>query len=572
MGTVSAAVRCLRARSGPAAWSASIVLARGEPNSRASGLKGVGMHEQKLSRRKLIKGAAALGAVSVAAACTPPTTSTPSASATVRSSPTTAPDREIILAYTADLNTMDPALIRGPNEQENALNMYNGLVRYAFNATSVQVEADLAQKWEVSPDGKTWTFTLRQGVQFHKDFGELTSDDVVFHYKRLMDPKTGSQAISDLAPVASVEAPDKYTVRFNMKAPYQNFLEAAVAWRWCMIPSRKAVEQYGADYPNNPIGTGAYVFQSRVPRQEIRWTANQKYWRGAPGIARIKMVVIPEESVGALALRRGEVHAMKVQSPAVYRTLKGDAAVQVAADPAMSWLGCFFNLEKKPFDNIKFRQALATAIDRTAMVTALEGTAVAGYSVIPPAAFGHTTDVPKWEGGATRAKQLLTEAGYPSGGVSFDISVRAEHVAYMEVAAEQWRQIGVTANIKLMESGAFASLVNAPEHNYQVVVGGIGRPTAEQQLVQFNSRSPRLNNYATYKSAQVDTIIDQLAVELDTNKRRTLLADFQKQVANDVPALVMLNQLNIVGYHSSVKGFTRNFVNHILLVEQMALT
>ena len=531
------------------------------------------MHEPKISRRKLFKGAAALGAVSVAAACAPTAgTGTTASPATALPSPTTAPDREMILAYTADLNTMDPALIRGPNEQENALNMYNGLVRYAFNAPNVQVEPDLATKWDISPDGKTWTFTLRQGVQFHKDFGELTSDDVVFHYKRLMDPKTGSQAISDLGPIASVEAPDKYTVRFTMKAPYQNFLEAVVAWRWAMIPSRKAVEQYGADYANNPIGTGAYIYQSRIPRQEIRWTANAKYWRGAPGIARIKLVVVPEESVGALALRRGEVHAMKVQTPAVYRSLKGDAAVQLAGDPAMSWLGCFFNLEKKPFDNPKFRQALATAIDRTAMVTALEGTANPGYSVVPPAAFAFTTDVPKWEGGIAKAKTLLAEAGYPNGGVSFDVALRAEHQAYMEVAADQWRQIGVTANIKLMESGAFATLVSAPEHNYQVVVGGIGRPTAEQQLVQFNSRSPRLNNYATYKNPAVDTIIDQLATELDTNKRKTLLGDFQKTIANDVPALVMLNQLNVVGYHSSVKGFAKNYVNHILLVEQMALT
>jgi peptide/nickel transport system substrate-binding protein len=530
------------------------------------------MHQQKISRRKLFKGAAALGAVSVAAACAPTTTTgTPSVSAAV-ASPTTAPDREIILGYTADLNTMDPALIRGPNEQENALNMYNGLVRYAFNASTVQVEPDLATKWDVSPDGKTWTFTLRQGVQFHKDFGELTSDDVVFHYRRLQDPKTGSQGISDLTNVAAIDAPDRYTVRFTMKTPYQNFLEAVVAWRWAMIPSRKAVEQYGADYANNPIGTGAYVYQSRVPRQEIRWTANAKYWRGAPGIARIKLVVIPEESVGALALRRGEIHAMKVQTPAVYRTLKGDASVQLAGDPAMSWLGCFFNLEKKPFDNIKFRQALATAVDRNAMVTAVEGTANPGYSVIPPAAFGFVTDVQKWEGGTAKAKQLLAEAGYPNGGVSFDVNLRAEHMAYMEVAADQWRQIGVTANLKLMESGAFATLVSAPEHNYNVVVGGIGRPTAEQQLVQFNSRSPRLNNYATYKSAQVDTIIDQLASELDPNRRKTLLGDFQRTVANDLPALVMLNQLNVVGYHSSVKGYAKNFVNHILLVEKMALT
>src|SRR5207248_1317022 len=159
---------------------------------------------------------------------------------------------------------------------------------------------------------------------------------------------------------------------------------------------------------SKPIGTGAYVFESRIPRQEVRWSLNTKYFRPRPQISRIKLVVIPDESTGALALRKGDVHAQKVQDPGVFRSLRGDAYVQVAAD--------------------------------------------------------------------------------------------------------QWRQIGVTAKIRVIESGAFAALASAPEHNFQAIAGGIGRPTSEQQLVQFNSRSPRLNNYATYKNEKVDGIIDQLAL------------------------------------------------------------
>jgi dipeptide transport system substrate-binding protein len=466
---------------------------------------------------------------------------------------------------------MDPALIRGPNEHENALHMYNGLVRYAPDAPNVQVEPDLAQSWDVSPDGKVWTFKLRQGVQFHKEFGEFTSDDVVFHFSRLRDPAVGSQAVSDLANVASVDAPDKYTVQFTMKAPYQNFLEAVLAWRWALIPSRKAVEKHGADYPNNPIGTGAYQFESRTPRQEIRWTLNPSYFRKVASVSKIKMSVIPEESAAGLALRSGQVHAMKVQDPAVFRSLGSDSNVQLAADPAMSWLGLFFNTEVKPLDDVRVRQALANAIDRKAMVGAMDNMAVPAYSVVPPAALGYTTDVPQHDGGIAKAKQLLLDAGYATG-FSIDVTTRQEHQAYCQVAADQWRQIGVTASIKLLESGAFAALASAPEHNYMAIAGGIGRPTAEQQLVQFNSRSPRLNNYAGYKNPKVDAIIDQLAVELDQNKRKALLGDFQRIVAEDVPALVMLNQFNVVGYHKTVKNYARNFVNHLIIAEQLTIS
>src|SRR5688572_25871877 len=105
------------------------------------------MTTRRVTRRQVLKGAAALGAVSVAAACAP--TATGPAGATQGAALTTPPDREIVLAYTADLDTLDPALIRGPNEHENALHMYNGLVRYAYNANSVQVEPDLAESWQV---------------------------------------------------------------------------------------------------------------------------------------------------------------------------------------------------------------------------------------------------------------------------------------------------------------------------------------------------------------------------------------------------------------------------------------
>ena len=524
----------------------------------------------RMNRRDLLKGAAAVGAATVAAACTPGSTTNPNPSASAAPSATVSQDREFVLATIADLNSLDPALIRNPEEHENALHMYNGLVRWAYHADTVKVEPDLAESWTVSADGKVWTYKLRQGVKFHKGFGEFTSDDVKFHFERLLLPATGSQARSSMTPISAVDAPDKYTVRVTMKTPYLEFNEALVAWRWALIPSRKAVEQFGKDYPQNPVGTGAYVYEGRVPRQEIRWTANPDYFRGKPRISRVKLVIIPEQSVAALALQRGEVHALNVFAPEVFRSLKGNSSVTVVADPSRSNQGYFFNVKKAPLDNVKLRQAMATAIDRTAIVTALEGMAVPSWSIVPQGAFGFTTSVDKHDYDPVKAKQLLTDAGFANG-FTLSVFTRAEDVPYVTVISDQLRKIGVQSNVRVLESAAFGDAADADNAEWQAIVGGINRPTPEQQVSQYDGRLPRSQNQTLYNNPKYNALLDQLATETNQSARQSILEQCQKIVADEVPTLVMTSQLQVVAYHNSISGYARNLVNRMVIVEDMSV-
>lgn len=531
---------------------------------------------RKLYRRDVLRAAAALGGTVIAAACVPGqvgSSPTPGRTGATASPTGTAgrpafQDRELIVAYNADLNTMDPALIRGPNEFENALHMYNGLVRYDWNAERVEVAPDLAEDWDVSDDGLVWTFRLRQGVEFHKGYGELTSEDVRFHYERLRIPDSPTQATPDLRPVDTIEAPDPTTVRFTMKNPYPNFLAAVAAWRWTLIPSKKAVEEFGEAYAENPIGTGPYVYDGRTPRQEVRWVRNENYFDELATIARVKMVVIPDQTVAALALQRGEVHAMKVLTPDVFRSLQGRPEVHLQNDPGTNWYGFILNGRNEPLSDVNVRRALAHAIDRDEIVAVYEGMASPAWSFMPPPLFGHTSDVPRWEHDPDEARRLLSEAGYPDG-FTIEVTTRAEHEPYSVIVADQWRRVGVTANVRVVESGAFAALANSPDSPFEIIVGGIGRPTAEQFLVQFDGRVPPNSNYAGYNNARVIELIDELADELNPDRRTEILHEIQEIVADEVANLIMFNLHSTVAYNTAVTNYARNFVNPFVIARQM---
>ena len=150
-----------------------------------------------------------------------------------------------------------------------------------------QLQGELAEAWEMSPDASTWTFHLRHGVQWQKGFGEFTSDDVAFTVKRMSDPKTGSQYSANFRQIASVDTPDAYTVVMHLSQP-NPFIYA-----FCCMPrfggymqSRKATEQLGDKLRLNPVGTGPFEFASYEPKQKVILHAFDHYWGGKPKIDR----------------------------------------------------------------------------------------------------------------------------------------------------------------------------------------------------------------------------------------------------------------------------------------------
>ncbi len=173
--------------------------------------------------------------------------------------------------------------------------MFNGLVRFAPGTASPEtIEPDLAESWESSDDGLEWTFHLRDGVQCHHGYGELTAEDIVYSLERAADPNRSSFA-SDFDVFEKVEAVDDSTVKITLKNAVPSLLGLVTNYHGGNIVCKAAAEEMGEDFQKRPIGTGPFMFEEYVPQQNLKLAANPDYFRGKPKLDGINYQYIPSE-------------------------------------------------------------------------------------------------------------------------------------------------------------------------------------------------------------------------------------------------------------------------------------
>jgi len=210
----------------------------------------------------------------------------------------------------SDIATMDAHRATSTTDKALVGWMYNGLVRFApGSADPKDIEPDLAERWENSPDRRTWTFFLRKGVQFHGNWGELTADDVVYSLTRSADPKRSTFA-ADFSGIDSITKVDDHTVRIVLKYPDANFLGRVSNYHGGNIVSKKAAEELGDKFASTPVGAGPFAFAEHVTQQHVKLVAHGGYFRGQPRIGVIMYRMIPSDSARELAFSSGELDVM----------------------------------------------------------------------------------------------------------------------------------------------------------------------------------------------------------------------------------------------------------------------
>ncbi|MFI5270106.1 MAG: ABC transporter substrate-binding protein, partial [Chloroflexota bacterium] len=211
--------------------------------------------------------------------------------------------------------TNDPARQAAVEDWALIQQVYNGLVRY--KPGGYELQGDLAESWQKSADGKQYTFKLRQGVEFHGGFGEMTSEDVKFSFDRNQDSKLKSVNKGFLTPIDHIDAPDKYTVVFSLKKPYAPFLSLIALGRPTVgaIVSKKVADKYGNEnYTDHPIGTGPFVFESEVPNQSRTLSRNDSYYEGPAYTKSLELRTVADQTTMGLAVEKGEVHLGQARS------------------------------------------------------------------------------------------------------------------------------------------------------------------------------------------------------------------------------------------------------------------
>ncbi|WBL16754.1 peptide-binding protein [Sutcliffiella sp. NC1] len=428
--------------------------------------------------------------------------------------------------------------------------LFNGLVK---TNTSLEFEGDLAEDWDVSEDGLTWTFHLKEGVKFH-DGEELTAEDVVFTYSiPLHDDYAGARA-SDFEQIKDIQAVDPYTVQITLTEKYAPFLSTM---SYHILP-KHILEDVPigdlAEHPFNtkePIGTGPFTFVEWKDGEYIKVEANEDYYDGRPNFDSIVYKIVPDANSLMVQLQTGDIHHIAVQSEDLMlaQDLEAQGLIQLQSGLGLSYTYIGWNQKNPLFQDKKVRQALTHALNREVIVeSVLEGDGQLANSTASPVSWSYTEDVPVFDYDLEAAKALLAEAGWEDtdgdgildkDGEKFEFTLNVnqgnkarEQIAV--IAQEQLKEVGIEVNIKVLEWSAFVSANMA--HEYDACINGWSLGVDPDQTDYFHSKHREQGlNYTQHSNPEVDQLLEENVKILDDEKRLEVLHELYQQISEDQP-------------------------------------
>ena len=392
----------------------------------------------------------------------------------------------MVVTYKDDISTLDPAIGYDWQNWSMIKSLFDGLMDYKPGTTDLV--PDLAESYEVAPDGLSYTFKLRQGVKFHNG-RELTAADVKWSIERAVQPETQSpgqgffnmiKGFEDVTAgkaneLSGIEALDPHTVRFTLSRPDATFLHV-MALNFGFAVPKEEVEKYGQDFGKHPVGTGAYKMTEWTLGQRVVYERNPDYYRqGLPKLDKITFEVGQEPLVALLRLERGEVDILGDGiPPAKFLEVMNDPSLQqnVVKGGQLHTGYVTMNVKIAPFDNKLVRQAVNHALNKERIIKIINGRAVPANQPLPPAMPGYDKDYKGYAYDPAKAKALLAEAGFKDG---FDTQLYAMNTdpnpRIAQAIQQDLAEVGIRAELKTL---AQANVIAAggDEHGAPMIWSG----------------------------------------------------------------------------------------------------
>jgi peptide/nickel transport system substrate-binding protein len=424
----------------------------------------------------------------------------------------------------------------------------------------MNIVPDLAERWE-TPNPLTYVFHLRPGVKFH-DGRALTSADVKFTFDSILTGAVKTAKRGAFRMVASVEAQDAGTVVFHLREPYASFLWNLTRPGVGIVPRGS-----GQEMTEHPNGTGPFRFVSMKADEEIVLARSPEYF-GATGttgsIERIRFRIVPDAIVRALELRKGSADAeINSLTPDMVATLGKEPGIQAEDQPGTPLTYVAFNFDDPVLAHREVRQALAYATDRATIIRyLLRGQARAASSLLPPNHWAFEPNVRQYDFDPARAEQLLDAAGFRPGadGVRIRLTLKTSTDEstrlYAAVLADQWKRVGVALELKSLEFATFYSDITRGSFQLytQRWVGGNNDPDMFEYVFSSKKFPPDGANRGHYRNVQLDALLDRARVEMDREKRRAILSEVQKIVAEDEPYINLWYPDNVCVHRARLTG------------------
>lgn len=425
-------------------------------------------------------------------------------------------------------------------------NIYDTLVMTDENLEMVPA---LAESWELSDDQLEWTFTLREGVEFH-DGTPFTSADVVYSYERILDEELANAW--KLSAIESIEAPDDLTVVIRVAQPTPNLLSSLGGFKGLAIVQQANVES--GEITTNPIGTGPFSIDRYTQGDSIGLVSNESYWGGAPEIAGVNFRFISEGNTAVTALKSGEIDWTDSIPTQQVAQLETDG-VNLGIVPSTDYWYLAMNQANEPYNDARVRQAIAFAIDRDAIAqVAGYGTADVNQLAIPEQSFW-ATPYDTYRTDLDQAQQLLDEAGVD--GFTMDLLVTSDYpetVTAAQIIADNLSQIGVDVSIRQPD---FATWLDEQNNgNFDMLMMGWLGNIDPDDFYYAQHHTDGASNAQGYSNPEVDRLLDEGRVETDDEARKALYAEAATMIADDASYVYLYNPSVIQAWNDSLQNYT----------------
>jgi len=455
----------------------------------------------------------------------------------------------IIVGTIGEPSTLIPLLASDSASHDVAGLVYNGLVKYDRNLV---LTGDLAKRWEITPDGLSITFHLRQGVKWH-DGTDFTSRDVIYTYRVTIDPKTPTAYAEDFKQVKSVTAPDLHTVKVVYAKP---FAPALASWGMAILPAHllEGHEITKSPLARKPVGTGPFRFKEWIAGQRVELEANYDYFEGRPFLARYLYRIIPDNATMYMELKAGGIDLMGL-SPVQYQRQTNSAAFLSRFAkyryPASSYVYLGYNLRHPLFSDKRVRQALTMAINKDEIV---HGVLLGmGRQAIGPFKPGTWAENPRQKDlphDPKKAAELLAEAGWRDknregilvkDGKAFQFTILTNQgndtrLKTAQIIQRRLKRVGIDVKIRVVE---WASLLAhfIDKGNFEaLVMGWTISPDPDLYDVWHSSKTgPKELNFIGFKNSEVDRLIEEGRGTFDQEQRRRCYYRIQEILVEEQP-------------------------------------
>ncbi len=477
----------------------------------------------------------------------------------------------LVVAENIEAVSLDPAVAYEFSSVNTCMNVYDTLVVYK-NGDFSKPYPGLAERWEVSSDGLTWTFYLKKGIKFSTG-NELTAEDFVYSFKRAMAINKGPAWILS-ENVKDVEAPDKYTFVIKIKHPSAYFLSTLYNPVASPVDSKavKAHEKNG-DWgegwlTDHSAGTGPFIIKSWERNVGITLVRNEKYWGEKPKVKKVYIRDIREANTQKMMLEKGDLDIAFALTNEMKLELMKNSNIKTArgVNLRIGYLG--MNTLKKPLDNVKVRQAIRNAIDYNAVVNKLaKGLGIRMEGVIIKGLLGYEPSLGIYGYNPEKAKELMKEAGYENG---FDITLTTSSgpssmgLILEDLGAliqQNLAAIGIRVKLQFLAGSAYLQLYRNKKTELNIGAWGADYPDPHNFVHPFGHTGGSLAKRLSYSNPELDKIIDEAAVELDPAKRVKLYDKAQRMLCEDGPYAFLMQPEAIIPMRANVEGYVYDPLN-----------